>query len=129
MTILTHHNIVCNCDSLLDLVQHDFDSSLMQGRSLAADAGKHHDPDFKILTVIKGDVGAPIWLIEGLEIALSSIVDGPVSKLCAIIENHQASRLHNSCHFCYCLFSCTIWQLMEEVGGRHLEQADIFEGR
>ncbi len=42
----------------------------------------------ELLTIIKGDVSAPVGLIEGLEVALPSIIYWTVPQLSAIIEDY-----------------------------------------
>lgn len=71
-------------------------------------------------TVIESNVGAPVWLVESLEIALYGVIDWPVSKLGAIIEDNHPPRSDSSGHLRNCLLPGVIWQLVEKICGRHL---------
>jgi len=72
------------------------------------------------LAVVEGDVGAPVGLVKGLEVALGGVIDGAVPQLVAVIEHQQAARLEDAHHLRHRVLPGLPRQLVEEVDGGHL---------
>lgn len=77
-------------------------------------------PGDRSLTVVCRDVGAPVRLVERLEVALALVVDRPVAELGAVGHDRHPARPQNAPHLGHGRPPSLGWQLVEEVHRRDL---------